>query len=437
MSIYVSSNRCGLLSILLACGCTLLAQPSDPGIRGGPPGAGQPILGLTDGEHYFFNHNGKPQFTQVETVAEGLGPRFNLDSCAGCHTYPAVGGSSPPHNNPQVARAWTMAPGNTVPSFLSLNGPSREVRFVKNPDGTPDGGVHDIFTIAGRSDNPKGCAISQPHFSDTDNMIFRIPTPTFGLGLIEAITDTTIKQNLASDPGERKAHFRVKGHVNTNGNDGTVTRFGWKAQNKSLLIFSGEAYNVEMGITNENFPNEREENQNCATNGTPENHSEFKVGSTDPADIVAFMGFMKFLDQPTPAKCTESKCSSIQNGHSLFRTIGCSTCHTETLTTGFSSTAALDHKPVHLFSDLAVHHMGSGLADGITQGSAGPDEFRTAPLWGVGQRAFFLHDGRTSDLLRAILAHDSPGSEAARVIDFFQGLPHSQQQDILNFLRSL
>jgi len=82
--------------------------------------------------------------------------------------------------------------------------------------------------------------------------------------------------------------------------------------------------------------------------------------------------------------------------------------------------------------------MGVGLADNITQGNAGPDEFRTAPLWGLGQRAFFLHDGRTNDLLQAILAHESPGSEANGVIDAFQFLlSPSQKQNILNFLRSL
>jgi len=331
-----------------------------------------------------------------------------------------------------------MAPGNTVPPFLKLDGPIREVRFIRNPDGTPDGGVHGIFTIAGRSDKPAGCSITQPTFSDTSNLSFRIPTPVFGGGFIEAITNSTIKSNLASDPLAKKLLLGIKGHVNTNGNDGTVTRFGWKAQNKSLLIFAGEAYNVEMGITNNAFPNEREEDPSCAKNGTPENHPGFNVGSTDPEDILSFMGFMKFLDQPAPA-CTGSGCSvSIQNGHRLFSDIGCALCHTETLMTGFSSTAVLSQKPVHLFSDLAVHHMGSGLADGVTQGSAGPDEFRSAPLWGVGQRAFFLHDGRTSDLLQAILAHKSQGSEAERVIDLFQlVLSQGQKQDILNFLRSL
>jgi CxxC motif-containing protein (DUF1111 family) len=340
-------------------------------------------------------------------------------------------------NNPQVVRAHIMAPGNTVPRFLAPNGPVREVRFKMNPNGTPDGGVHDIFTIAGRADKPAGCMIDQPNFSDTDNIIFRIPTPIFGAGLIEAISDTTIRNNLASDPNGSKAALGIKGHVNTSGNDGTVTRFGWKAQNKSLMIFAGEAYNVEMGVTNENFPNEREENPNCAKRGTPESLTGFALGNPTPADIVAFTGFMKFLDQPAPA-CTSTGCSvSIQDGHSLFAQIGCSGCHTETLMTGLSSTAALTDKAAHLFSDLAVHHMGSGLTDGVTQGSAGPDEFRTAPLWGLGQRAFFLHDGRTDDLLAAILAHSSSGSEASRVVSAFQSLSSKQQQDLLSFLRSL
>jgi hypothetical protein len=173
----------------------------DPGIRGGTPGAGQPFAtGLSAGDLAFFNNFGVPQFTQVEAATDGLGPRFNLDSCAGCHTFPTVGGSSPPVNNPQVVRASTMAPSSTVPAFLKINGPIREVRFIRNPDGTPDGGVHDVFTIVGRPDNPSGCAISQPNFSNTSNMIFRIPTPVFGAGLIESITDTTIRNNLASGP---------------------------------------------------------------------------------------------------------------------------------------------------------------------------------------------------------------------------------------------
>jgi len=191
--------------------------------------------------------------------------------------------------------------------------------------------------------------------------------------------------------------IRITGEANTNGNDGTIARFGWKAQNKSLLLFAGEAYNVEMGVTNEVFPNEREDDPTCAKNATPESDSAFQVGSTGPSDVAAFTGFMRFLAPPAPA-CNGNACSpSIQNGHSLASQIGCFTCHTETLMTGLSSTPALSQQAVHFFSDLAVHHMGTRLADGVTQGTAGPDEFRSAPLWGLGQRIFFLHDGRTTD----------------------------------------
>src|SRR5258708_38279378 len=343
-------------AVVLAAACCL-AQ-SDPGPRGGAPGAGASIAGLTAGESDFFTNHGIPQFSQVEAVADGLGPRFNLDSCGGCHTQPALGGSSP-SANPQFTRAATMAPGNTVPSFITQDGPVREARFIRNADGSPDGGVHDVFTISGRADKPAGCAIQQPDFATQqshNNAIFRIPTPTFGGGLVEAITDTTIRNKLASDPGGLKANLGIKGHVNTNGNDGTVTRFGWKAQNKSLLIFSGEACSVEMGVSNENFQNEREENPSCSTNGTPESHSGFNVGSTDAADIVAFMGFMKFLDQPTPVSSYGTvSMASINSVRSLFVSTGVALCHTPTLSTGSSSTVALTHPPAHLFSYPAFH----------------------------------------------------------------------------------
>jgi len=440
-SLFVGRRRRIVLGrVLLMVAATVTYGQVDPGIRSGPPGAGQPLAsGMSGGEMAFFTGIATAQFNETENVANGLGPRFNLDSCGGCHAFPAPGGSSPPTNNPQVVLAGTMAPGNTVPAFLRANGPIREVRFIRQPNGSPDGGVHDIFTIVGRSDNPAGCNISQPDFSNTSNMIFRIPTPTYGAGLIESIPDTTIKNNLAADPTGIKHQMGITGHVNTSGNDGSVTRFGWKAQNKSLLIFSGEAYNVEMGVTNEAFPNEREENANCATNPLAESETGFDNGNR-PSDIVAFTAFMRFLDQPTPA-CGASPLpacsSSITNGGNLFNAIGCAACHTPSLTTGLSSVAGLNQKQANLFSDLAVHHMGSGLADHVSQGSAGPGEFRSAPLWGLGQRAFFLHDGRTSDLLQAIRDHASSGSEANGVINMFRQLRSSQRQDILNFLRSL
>jgi CxxC motif-containing protein (DUF1111 family) len=152
-----------------------------------------------------------------------------------------------------------------------------------------------------------------------------------------------------------------------------------------------------------------------------------------PSDVVTFSIFMRFLDQPQPATATPST----QRGRQLFGTVGCALCHTPSMQTGPSSSAALDKKPAHLFSDLLVHHMGTGLEDGIAQGHASGDQFRTAPLWGLGKRIFFLHDGRTNNLLDAIAAHASTGSEANTVINLFDGLTPADKQDVLNFLRSL
>src|SRR5207302_3059554 len=134
--------------------------------------------------------------------------------------------------------------------------------------------------------------------------------------------------------------------------------------------------------------------------------------------------------------------ASINNGSALFDSTGCATCHIRSLPTGNHSTAALRNKTANLFSDLLVHDVGQ-LGDGIAQGNAGPREFRTAPLWGLGQRLFFLHDGRASDLLAAIRAHQSGSvftggaSEANAVVRNFNRLPESEKQDVLNFLRSL
>jgi CxxC motif-containing protein (DUF1111 family) len=154
---------------------------------------------------------------------------------------------------------------------------------------------------------------------------------------------------------------------------------------------------------------------------------------------------MRFLDAPTPSTSGipgNPSVTSIQNGKMLFGQIHCDACHTPTLQTARSSlTGALDRRNAALYSDLLVHNMGSGLADQIAQGGASGNEFRTAPLWGVGQRVFFLHDGRATPrnggLLTAILAHSSQSSEANTVISSFRNLGDSQKQDMLNFLRSL
>jgi CxxC motif-containing protein (DUF1111 family) len=458
-----------LVLALIASICTLgqtRPAPVDPGVRGGQAGAGTPLKGLTTDETAFFQ-DGQARFADVEVVTKGanngLGPRFNSNQCLSCHSQPDRGGSSPAQN-PLIAVATLNGAKNTVPWFITQNGPVREPRFKKS-NGVSDGSVHALFVITGRTDAP-GCNIAQFDFlpagipltgqGGNPNIIFRIPTPMFGAGLIEAIPDSAILANMHSNASEKSAmgisghaNAHLSGNVNRSANDGTITRFGWKAQNKSLLLFASEAYNVEMGVTNQLFPQERDETPGCIFNATPEDTLNFTPtpttsGNSNTAvlsDIEAFANFMRMLAPPTPAPTTPSS----EKGRATFATIGCVHCHTPLLTTGAkiasgsstSPSAALSNQTANLYSDLLVHHMGKGLADGITQGGAGPDEFRTAPLWGVGQRVFFLHDGRTTNLVKAIRDHQSLGSEANKVIEHFNKLTTQEQQEVIDFLRSL
>ncbi|HKM85087.1 MAG TPA: di-heme oxidoredictase family protein [Terriglobales bacterium] len=429
----------------------------DPGPRPGPAGAGSFYPTLNTAEQAAFA-NGISQFIEDEPVPDvpqgngGLGPGFNSTSCGSCHSHPATLGTSPspsspqvPQTNPQIAAAMEMGAKNTIPSFITPNGPVREARFIRNPDGTLDGGVHDLFSIAGRTDAP-GCNLQQPDFAAqlaANNVIFRIPTPLFGLGLVENTPDSVLKQNLAGTAAQRQA-LGIGGTFNLSGNDGTIMKFGWKAQNKSLTIFAGEAYNVEMGISNDVMSNERNAISGCVFNPTPED-SHSQVGGSD---VDAFVDAIRLSAPAIPIPPTPST----SNGSKLFASVGCALCHSPSLTTAASPNTGMGGVTYNPFSDFALHHMGPGLADGINQGAAGPDQFRTAPLWGVGQRLFFLHDGRTSDLLQAIKDHSSDdcrgqydhrsdqrncGSEADGVIRNFKTLSPSQVQDLLNFLRSL
>src|SRR5437588_1248864 len=464
-------------SALLLVGAAF-AQVVDPGVRSATGvNAGQPFASVSANANdlAFFN-TGKTQFNEHQTVTGdnvGLGPRFNLDSCGGCHSQPATGGSSPASNifpnvgpNPQsqvIANGTVSGNTTTSPSFVTATGPVREARFpfFSNATGTanvnnPNGGVEDLFTVSGRAD-AAGCSLTQPGFaaaSAANNLIFRIPTPVFGAGLMANIDDSTLLKNQAAQAGNA---FGVAGAFNRNGNDGTISRFGWKAQNKSLMLFAGEAYNVEMGITNELFQQDRPlpgegggggsglrglpaSCLNLAKIGYPEDitHSDGTNASTSSSDVTLFKVFMEDLAPPTPSTTVPGGSASIARGRSLFSSVGCAVCHTPSLTTQPSRlTAGLGNATANLFSDLEIHHMGTGLADNVSQGGAGGDQFRSAPLWGVGQRIFFLHDGRTSNLVTAINAHSSNGSEANTAVNNAAALSISQQQDLVNFLRSL
>jgi mono/diheme cytochrome c family protein len=255
-----------------------------------------------------------------------------------------------------------------------------------------------------------------------------------------------------------------------------------------------------MGITNELFQNERETDPNCQFNATPESPTPLVSADTASpsanfqSDIDLFSGFMRLLAAPTPASstpaspastpvasaasggastttgaseamgatvmasaaadvssvlpaaagssasspsATSSSAASVTRGGQVFTNVGCQACHSISLTTAKSPLTGQSNVTFQPFSDFAVHDMGSGLADGVTQGSANGNEFRSAPLWGVGQRIFLLHDGRTKDLGVAIQQHASRGSEANTVINNYNMLSRNDKQSLLNYLRSL
>ena len=499
---------------LLNVGVHDFAQPAD---AVGNEGAGQVLGNAGASTGFWFDAlavfsqlisvNGANDPTSTNATIKGLGPAFNANSCFTCHSQPTIGGTSPAQN-PQLPLAHAFGATNAAPlgRFLKPNGPVREVRFIFDTNdptnNTLDGGVHEIFSIQGRTDAQPNCQLLQPDFNNqinNHNAVFRIPIPTFGEGLVEGVTDNDLVNNLSNFAND-KASFHVAGRLNRNGNDGTVTRFGWKAQNKSMFLFSGEASNVEMGVTNEVFQNEKVPGLGCATNGLPEDNTHVLTAGpgADPSSTTSLVSsavenFALFMRlNGTPSQCAfnsgltaggAAKCvalndpnqpaisQQIARGKQLFGApsnggVGCVLCHSQTLTSGTSDIVGLNNRPFSPFSDFALHHMGATLADGVNQGLAGSDEFRSAPLWGIGQRLFFLHDGRASNLLQAIQAHfsdpnvcfnvssseaftvnghrfvpstsgQSCGSEANEVVRQFNALCAADKTDLLEFLRSL
>jgi CxxC motif-containing protein (DUF1111 family) len=471
-----SAVGCGFLFTVMFFAPFAVTQ-TDPGVQSGNRGTGAALSSVLtnspSGILSFFT-DGQARFQAVESVSgnpngnNGLGPRFNSNSCSSCHAQPAVGGSGAASNPEFQFPSDGVAPGNTIPSFITANGPTLEARFpfFFNSNGSvnfnsPNGGVEDLYTVTGRS-NAKTCnsatTLPQPSFATAvseNNVIFRIPTPTFGAGLIENLDDSTL---LTNQEANLNNNFGIGGAFNHNGNDGTISRFGWKAQNKSLHIFSGEAYNVEMGISNLLFPQDRplpgEDQQqtglpssclNLGGSGYPEDTSNPAATPNSAVldDVSAFANFMRSLAPPPTGGVVLNgqsvSSSTISAGASLFSSIGCAICHNanpgKTQVSNFTS--SLSQVSVPAYSDIEIHHMGSGLADNVSQGGAGGDQFRTAPLWGLGQRIFLLHDGRTSNLITAIQDHAGHGSEASTVEQEFFELNSTQQQEILDFLRSL
>jgi CxxC motif-containing protein (DUF1111 family) len=390
------SFRIGGIALLVL---TSLAFTSDTNV--GTPNFGEPLAGLTAAQLDRFNE-GKAEFSEVETVEEGLGPVFNDSSCANCHLLAAVGG------------------GGTL----------LETRFGRTfADGTFDsmpeygGSLIQKFGIGLAGD----CDYLSEVVPDTATIqAGRRTTALFGLGLVDAVPDSTFYA-LAALEQHLPDHTTGVVSVVTNLSTGlpAVGKFGWKCQNPTLFQFSGDAYINEMGITNPQFPDE-----NCPAGDCDGLSCNPMTGMNDDGSgVAAFADFMTFLAPPPRGPIT----GQVLLGQATFLAIGCANCHAPLLQTGPNPVAALNKKLFSPYSDFLLHDMGA-LGDGITQNNATGKLMRTAPLWGVRKQLPLLHDGRAANLNDAILAHAGQGQKSR---DRYANLFQSQKSNLLAFLNSL
>jgi hypothetical protein len=364
---------------------------------------GESVHGLSPEEVARFL-TGRAQFETLFDIDDGLGPIFNKDSCAGCHSNP-IGGSG----TIVVTRFGFADKGNFDP-LGHLGGSLLQSEAIDD-----------------------ACLETVPLESNVQ--AHRLTNSTMGDGLIEAIPDSNLLAGEGSGPG-----VSGKAHVMTAPEDPgagmRVGRFGWKAQLPTLLGFSADAALNEMGLTNRVFPDENAPNGDsvllaaCDALPDPEDNGPMPQFIDDVTD------FQRLLAAPpqTPR--------AGMSGALLFAAIGCADCHTPTHFTGQSPIASLAHQVIRPHSDFLLHDMGT-LGDGIEQGQAGTTEMRTPPLWGVRQRDPMLHDGRigggtfTERIENVIAEHAAGGSEGAPSAASYAALLRAEKDAVIQYLDSL
>lgn len=365
-----------------------------------PSRFGAPLLGLSADQTVSFQ-NGLDEFENAETVDSGLGPTYNNVSCGACHSLGGTGGAG----TTKVTRYARLRNGAYDP-MAEFGGPI----------------LHAFAT------DPRAKELLPP---EATIVAHRITTPLFGAGLIEAIDDETIRLN-AARPQPDGVHGVVSIVDDVSTGKTRIGRFGWKAQHATLLSFAGDAYRNEMGITNRLFPTEHAPNGDLALLKILNPHPHIEDES-DPAthksDIDRAADFIRFLAPPAATPMSESALA----GAKVFSQIRCTSCHMSEMFTSPSAVSPLGNQRVALYSDLLLHDMGA-LGDGIQQGNAGQQAMRTAPLWGLGVRQHYLHDGRTTSLDKAIDAHDG---EARAARDRWEALSHAERRQLLEFLKAL
>ena len=398
---------------------------------------GQPAPGLNEKE-MALHTEGDVAFdamfvTAPAPINAGLGPKFNNNACSGCHIkngrgMPQLGQalvrtSLPAASGRSVVKTEGVIPDPILGTQLqdsAVYGEQPEakvaIRWVETSGQYPDGEVYGL-----RSPELDLTAIVRDRpISDSLLTSLRIPPPVFGVGLLEAISDATLES--LSDPQD-KDKDGISGRVNRVWNFETeqtaVGRFGLKANSATLISQTATAYAHDMGIANPLLPND---------DGTLEVDAETVEASAFYTQTLAIPARGQ-VDDPT-----------VQKGEKLFSQANCSACHLGEIKTGESPVRALANQTIQPYTDLLLHDMGEGLADGRPDFEASGQEWRTSPLWGLGLTqtvlpySGYLHDGRARSVEEAILWH---GGEAETAKRAFMNMKKGDRLAMLKFLNSL
>jgi len=393
------------------------------GVKGTPiDECGTPAVAPTARGNGRFEDN-KFIFSERETIEDGLGPTYNDVGCVECHQSVDVGAFS---------QAMEFRAGH-ITNGAFVDAPGGQLIHARGTDS-------DIVEHISTAETVKA---------------FRVTTSTIGDGFVEALANQTLSDNVAAQPLAQRGTLTQVPVTEAN-NALRFGRFGWKAQQASLLSFAGDAYLNEMGITNpfDGFGGRSSSAADAGTHENPASTAEGVINVTFPSpfdpvadpeddgdDVLAFADFMAATrapgrQNPIPAAATR--------GDSLFNAVGCNVCHTRTFTTAapgtlinggaFAVPAALGNKIIHPFSDFALHNIGTG--DGIVQnaGQSSANQMRTAPLWGIRARNRLMHEGLNVTIFDAIQLH---AGQATTARNNFNALTAAQRNDLIAFVLSL
>jgi len=412
----------------------------------------RPVPVLSPAELRIFNF-GNRLFNTNWTVApasavgfDGLGPTFNRVSCSGCHTRDGRG--RPPIDGELVFNSQLLRvsiPGTdqhgapkAIPGYgtqindRAIPGVMPEAKLLLSWQEIP-GAYKDGSAFSLRNPTIKLTDAAYGALPDQLLTSLRSAPAVFGTGLFDAVTDATLLA--LSDPDDRNQDG-ISGRVNQvyslEHKAMKIGRFGWKAGVPSLLEQNSDAALGDMGITSrlntvENCPVEQFDCQKAPNGGKPELSDVFLNKLTQ---------YMQMLGVPRPAALTPERA----RGAELFNAFGCDGCHLSTLKTGKHALSFLSEQEFSAYTDLLLHDMGPGLADHRPEFSATGQEWRTAPLWGLGLietvngHLLLLHDGRARGVAEAILWHDG---EAKVSRTRFQEADAKDRQALAAFLLGL